>query len=154
MGVTSSHNLGDSLAIVGIVLAILCWIFVPTLPAKLIALAVCVAAVIYLSYRSHWTRNISKNRRSLIAIVFALFIVGVGGRQLYFQYYIHPSLSFKAFVTPSYQKGEMVGGLKWPEDNLQAVDVVTNSISEYPIHDAQITVQVVDKTDLFTVWGS
>jgi hypothetical protein len=77
------RTLGDSLAILGVVVAIVCWVLVPTLTEKLVALLVAAALCVYLSYRSHWSKRIPRYLMHLMAATSVVVILGGGGWQLY-----------------------------------------------------------------------
>jgi hypothetical protein len=51
------HNLGDSLTIVGLAVAVLTWAFAPNFYAKSVAVFIGMGLLIYLSYKSHFVRN-------------------------------------------------------------------------------------------------
>lgn len=138
---SSSRNLSDSLAIVGILLGILFWIFVPTLVVKGIAVLVCAGLVIYLSYKSHWTRTLSLSRRHSAAVICALCILGLGGRQLYVQYRFHPPLSLQAFTAQDFNPGENVGGIVWGK-GFNDIRLTIRDISTYPLQNIDLSISL------------
>jgi len=70
------HNLGDSLTIIGLVVAVLTWILAPNFWAKSIGVLACTAALVYLSFRSHFVRTFGLRIKSLIAAV-AVVVVAI-----------------------------------------------------------------------------
>lgn len=103
------HNLGDSLAIFGVAMAVICWALVPTIIEKGIALIFAASLCIYLGYRSHWVKGLRKRIQHAIAIFCMVVILGGGGWQLYSQYeeehkpkdHVWRSLSAAAILPPT-----------------------------------------------------
>jgi hypothetical protein len=63
----------------------------------------------------------------------------------------YPSISVTAYLSPSYKEGEKVAGITWKKE-FQDIRVVLHNVTEYPLHNLNLTVQSVEKSeDLF--WG-
>jgi len=76
------HNLGDSLGMVGLVVALIVWVLVPTLVVKVIVLVFASAGAGYLVHKSHWTGFWSPRRRHLTVVVIVAVLLAWGGWQL------------------------------------------------------------------------
>jgi hypothetical protein len=94
---TKSHNLGDSLAILTLVIALLCWAFVPTIIGKALAVAASVAILVYLAYKSHFTRNFSRVQQHIMAGLIAFGLIVFATIQLHKEWKAaHPDLIAKS----------------------------------------------------------
>jgi hypothetical protein len=76
------HNLGDSLAIIALVVAALTWAFAPNFIAKSVAVFFSTALLIYLSYRSYFVRDWPNWSRHIAAVIMLFAVPAVALLQL------------------------------------------------------------------------
>jgi hypothetical protein len=61
---------------------LLTWVFIPGIWEKVVALVAAVALLVYLSYRSYFTRNFSQREQRIVATILAVIVLGAGVIQL------------------------------------------------------------------------
>jgi hypothetical protein len=80
------HNLEFDIALVGLVVAAISWVLVPTLPVKVAVIAFGAGILAYMAYRSHFTRKVSKLCKHVIAVSCILLVLVGGGWQVLSQW--------------------------------------------------------------------
>ena len=78
-----NHGLSDTLAILGLVVCLLAWVFIPGIWEKAVAIVVSAILLAYLSYRSHFTRDFSPKKQHVVAVVLVVVVLGAGVIQLH-----------------------------------------------------------------------
>jgi hypothetical protein len=76
------HNLGDSLAIVGLAVAVITWALAPNFFAKSIAVLFGTGLLVYLSYKSHFVRSFPEGCKHMAAVATFLAVLTVALLQL------------------------------------------------------------------------
>jgi hypothetical protein len=146
-------SLGDSFAILGLAVAILLWIFLPTTVTRVIGLLIVTGCFFHLSQKSHWSKKLSVLQKRLVTVACVLVVLGGGGWLLYKQETFHPArLSMRASLIISPEEGATVDGITWKKE-FQDIRIEINSQEEYPLRSVDLTVQAVDDKDIFLGMG-
>jgi len=75
-------NFGDTVAVVALVIALIAWTLIPSIYAKIGAVAVAALLLIYLSHRSHFSRKWTPLRKRWVAIVMVTVLAVAASAQL------------------------------------------------------------------------
>jgi hypothetical protein len=141
----SSLSYGDSLGLVGIVMAIVA-LFVSPWWVKAILLSFGGLASFEFFHRSAWTHQWNRKWQLILWATFVLILGIVGVPQIINEWRLgNPhSISMDAFISLGYKDGEVINGIMW-SSTYRNVRVSIIDIDQYPIQDLDLTVMVADK---------
>jgi hypothetical protein len=146
-------NVGDSIGFSGILLGVLLVIIVPPLWIKIpLMFSVCLGIFLFVR-RAHWTHGWLPVWQYISASVSCAIVLAIGVPQFISQWRQEHNfpLSIQASLSVGHQDNQMLYGIKW-KNIFSDVRLEIKGTTEFPIHDLDLTVQVLEGSE-YSIWG-
>jgi hypothetical protein len=143
-------NVGDSIGFAGILLGVLLVIIVPPLWVKIpLMFSVCLGIFLFVR-RAHWTHGWSPYRQYIGASVSCVIVLAIGIPQFISQWKQEHNfpLSIQASLSVGHLDDQILYGIKW-KNSFKDVRLEIEDVTEFPIHNLDLTVQVLENSGDF-----